>query len=471
MFLLALVLVLLMAPPAAATDVLRPARVLSAPPPGAAGTVRYEGAARVRPGSFVAAGVGPATPEGLLARVVSVRRGAGETAVSVVPADLFEAVPAGSIELAPAVDGALAPRRRRFRAALGCGPGVEASVSGSLAVAVRPRLKLRWSPGGLEAASARVTVTGDASLSGRIAAAGWCSLGETAVARWDGPPLRLSVGPVPVVIVPRTTLYVAAEAVAGAALEAGIRGHVSATAGLRYDGAVHPVGSFAQHLSHTVQEARVTGELGARVIPSVTLLLYGRAGPRFDLAAGLQLDAHADGDPWWTLTAPVELSAGFEVPGLADLSIPQQTVLSRSLPLAQAERDRDSVSAAGTERARVTWDTDATDVDLHVWDEAGHHAWFMAPKGVPGGELAEDDRYGFGPEHFLDSADGRTLTYGLCYFDDAGGVATMVTARIADPGGGVRQFKRTLASDGDHVLLGSSPPGSGFTPAEGWCNP
>jgi uncharacterized protein YfaP (DUF2135 family) len=123
------------------------------------------------------------------------------------------------------------------------------------------------------------------------------------------------------------------------------------------------------------------------------------------------------------------------------------------------------------ERASIGWDSAATDVDLHVWDEAGHHAWFMAPKGVPGGELPEDDRYGFGPERFLDSADGRTLTYGLCYFDDAGGAATTVTARIADPDGSVRRFKRTLSREGDQALLGTSPPGSGFTPAEGWCNP
>ena len=41
---------------------------------------------------------------------------------------------------------------------------------------------------------------------------------------------------------------------------------------------------------------------------------------------------------------------------------------------------------------RISWDTAATDVDLHVWDEAGHHAWFRDPTGIPGGELSEDDR-------------------------------------------------------------------------------
>jgi hypothetical protein len=327
-------------------------------------------------------------------------------------------------------------------------------------------MRLALSPRGVKTASARVRVTGDLALSVGIGAAGSCSLAEVPVARWYGPPLRFSAGPVPVVVVPRTTLYVAAEARASAALEASVRGHVSATAGLRYDGAVHPVGSFAQRFTHTAPAGRATGELGVRLIPSVTLLFYGRAGPRFDLATGLQLDARAGADPWWTLTAPVELSAGLEVPGLADLSIPQQTVFSRRFPLARAERD-----SAGAERARIAWDTANTDVDLHVWDEAGHHAWFRDPKGVPGGELPEDDRYGFGPERFVGSRGSAGLTYGLCYFDDAGGTATTVTARVADPDGSVRQSTHTLAKEGDHLVLGSSPPGSGFRPAEGWCNP
>lgn len=30
--------------------------------------------------------------------------------------------------------------------------------------------------------------------------------------------------------------------------------------------------------------------------------------------------------------------------------------------------------ALGAERARLTWDTDRTDVDLHVWDSSGNHA-------------------------------------------------------------------------------------------------
>jgi uncharacterized protein YfaP (DUF2135 family) len=111
-------------------------------------------------------------------------------------------------------------------------------------------------------------------------------------------------------------------------------------------------------------------------------------------------------------------------------------------------------------------------VDLHVWDAAGNHAWFRDPVAIPGAELAEDDRYGFGPEHFRErSGAGRSLIYGLCYFDDTGAGPTTVSVRLTDPDGSTRELTRTLAREGDHVLLGSSPAGSGYVPAEGWCRP
>jgi hypothetical protein len=87
---------------------------------------------------------------------------------------------------------------------------------------------------------------------------------------------------------------------------------------------------------------------------------------------------------------------------------------------------------------------------------------------VPGGELSEDDRYGFGPEYF--HGDGA-LTYGLCYFDAGGGGPTIVSVRLTDPGGAARSFSRTLTREGEGQLLGSSPAGSGFVPPPGWCSP
>jgi hypothetical protein len=460
-----------------ATRVLSAGRVVAVRP----GLVRYSGNVAVRPGQFVAADVGPETPYGLLSRVVAVRRDRGGTTLSVEPARLTDAIPAGHIAVrARSVVGAAAVARRRFAAGFVCTAGV-ASLNGSLALRLIPTFALDWSLDGVDSVEAAATLRGDADLEARVGAGAACTLGQT-VARWDAPPLRFALGPIPVVIVPRTELQLAGAASADAGVVAGIHGRIEATAGLRWDGSTHPIGRFRHAFSYTAPAGRVSGSVGARVIPSITFLLYGQSGPRFNLSAGLQLDANASADPWWTLAAPVELSAALELPAVADLSIPPLTVFSRTLPIAHADpaptpgpapgaSQSDPGASPAAERARISWDTAATDVDLHVWDEAGNHAWFRDPAGIPGGTLSEDDRFGFGPEYFADHAGGRTLTFGLCYFDDSGAGATRVSVRLTDPDGTIHDSTRTLAREGDHVLVGSSPAGRGYVPPDGWCRP
>src|SRR4051812_38444876 len=74
--------------------------------------------------------------------------------------------------------------------------------------------------------------------------------------------------------------------------------------------------------------------------------------------------------------------------------------------------------AATTTRATLTWDTDDTDIDLHVWDADGNHAYFADQQAIPDSELDIDILYGFGPENQIDylAEQHRTYTYGVCYF-------------------------------------------------------
>jgi hypothetical protein len=53
----------------------------------------------------------------------------------------------------------------------------------------------------------------------------------------------------------------------------------------------------------------------------------------------------------------------------------------------------------------LNWETDANDVDLHVWDDDGGHAFFGAKSLASGGELVADVTTGYGPEAFV--IDGR----------------------------------------------------------------
>jgi tetratricopeptide (TPR) repeat protein len=48
----------------------------------------------------------------------------------------------------------------------------------------------------------------------------------------------------------------------------------------------------------------------------------------------------------------------------------------------------------------LTWETDANDVDLHVFDRRDNHAYYGRPKLLSGGELYADVTTGYGPECF-----------------------------------------------------------------------
>ncbi|MEA2104548.1 MAG: PEGA domain-containing protein [Candidatus Cloacimonadota bacterium] len=50
----------------------------------------------------------------------------------------------------------------------------------------------------------------------------------------------------------------------------------------------------------------------------------------------------------------------------------------------------------------LTWNTDSTDVDLHIWDPDGNWCYWQFPDGIPNGFL-EDDMSGYGPETFNQS--------------------------------------------------------------------
>ncbi len=68
--------------------------------------------------------------------------------------------------------------------------------------------------------------------------------------------------------------------------------------------------------------------------------------------------------------------------------------------------DRLQAHGAGIEsepslRFVLTWETDANDVDLHVWDRDGAHASYGKKQLPSGGELYADVTTGFGPECFV----------------------------------------------------------------------
>lgn len=61
----------------------------------------------------------------------------------------------------------------------------------------------------------------------------------------------------------------------------------------------------------------------------------------------------------------------------------------------------------------LTWETDANDVDLHIHDAKGGHAWYRQRELPSGGELYADVTSGYGPECFTIPAEANAYPYRL----------------------------------------------------------
>ena len=61
----------------------------------------------------------------------------------------------------------------------------------------------------------------------------------------------------------------------------------------------------------------------------------------------------------------------------------------------------------------LNWETDANDVDFHIFDGQGGHAFFSQPSLASGGRLYEDVTTGYGPECFTIEGKPRAYPYNL----------------------------------------------------------
>jgi tetratricopeptide (TPR) repeat protein len=91
----------------------------------------------------------------------------------------------------------------------------------------------------------------------------------------------------------------------------------------------------------------------------------------------------------------------------------------RAEPAAEA-RVREALAARGLQPDRapslrfvLSWETDANDVDFHLYDGRGGHAFYMKPKLPSGGALYADITTGYGPECFAIPGHGRSYPYVL----------------------------------------------------------
>jgi hypothetical protein len=195
-----------------------------------------------------------------------------------------------------------------------------------------------------------------------------------------------------------------------------------------------------------------------------------------DFNAGLKLSASNDANPWWKLTAPMDLGASLNLEAWKlHLSSGRLKVWSAEPVLAQADTTTTPDNPPGTPdnplvRAQMDWNTDA-DIDLHIWDEDGNHTYFLDLMAIPDAALLEDIIPGYGPEIFQEFGDaGRKYTYGLCNYTDSDDLTTAHLV-VTDPGGATREFDRDLPYQKAAALVTTSPEGGGYIPDPGWCDP
>jgi hypothetical protein len=87
--------------------------------------------------------------------------------------------------------------------------------------------------------------------------------------------------------------------------------------------------------------------------------------------------------------------------GLVGAALAARDPAARAVLAARLERRGVTIAAAPSVRFVLHWETDTNDVDLHVRDRAGHHAFYRQHTLPSGGELLEDVTTGYGPEAFV----------------------------------------------------------------------
>ena len=142
---------------------------------------------------------------------------------------------------------------------------------------------------------------------------------ETDVATVDFDTVVVFLGSLPVVVTPTATFFVGASGDLSAGFYTGISQQAQATAGLSYaNGQTTPVSQVTFTAAPDPLSLDASLDLKGYAGVQLGLELYGTATPYFSPDAYLQFNADINSNPWWTLQAGLEGSAGVDVSILDD---------------------------------------------------------------------------------------------------------------------------------------------------------
>ncbi len=297
----------------------------------------------VEVGEILSSAATAAAPYGYLVKVTKVEReGDGSAVLSVVNATLLEALTTGEINteaaLEPTAEAASIEHggsadfvmrhsgRGRARVASFSFHAADLDCTTSAGVHVNaptltftPSLAVHahWGFLKLDSASISVTVAEAISLGATADAGAHCETSSPGIGLFPHAiPLAtvpIPVGPIVVTVTPELQLYLSGQATITAKAAVSLEQDASATVGASYEhGSFSPISSFSQHFTPAfTAEGDASGELA--LTPTVDTLLYGIAGPSFDVGAVAKLNADVTETPWWTLQGCLQAGLGFVI--------------------------------------------------------------------------------------------------------------------------------------------------------------
>jgi hypothetical protein len=136
-----------------------------------------------------------------------------------------------------------------------------------------------------------------------------------------------TIGGWPIVVTLRGFLDANVSLSASAHTTAGISANESITGGVGYGkptgqcagraiGGFYPIycGPKSNPFTFTPLTVTANASASATITPALQALLYGAAGPQISLTTGLGFTADTTWNPWWTLTAPLNIDSSFVAP-------------------------------------------------------------------------------------------------------------------------------------------------------------
>ena len=124
-------------------------------------------------------------------------------------------------------------------------------------------------------------------------------------------PWTFSVGPVPVVIVPKLNFQLTGEASVGARLSTYVEQSLDTSFGVQWDGErFGPYGKASATFKTTKPQPSGTLNVKAAIGPKLMFDFYDVAGPYLTADLFLQLKADTTKDPWWRLSGGLQAGGG-----------------------------------------------------------------------------------------------------------------------------------------------------------------